>query len=278
MKQPILTIENLSVAFKTRNGLAHGVKNVSFTLGRDKLGIVGESGSGKSATARAIIRLLPHNSVVAATKIDFQGIDLLNASPKQMRAIRGKKIAMVMQDPKFSLNPVIQIGEQVAESFRAHGETSKKEARNRAFDMLKAVKIRRVEQVYHAYPHEVSGGMGQRIMLAMMLAPEPDILIADEMTSALDVTVQSQVLAILDDLVTAKGMGLIFISHDLTLVSSFCDHLVVMYMGKVMETCLASDLTQAKHPYTRGLMNCLPNLKEKRAELPVLQRDPAWLV
>jgi peptide/nickel transport system ATP-binding protein len=144
--------------------------------------------------------------------------------------------------------------------------------------MLRAVKIREPERVYKAYPHEVSGGMGQRIMIAMMMIPEPDIIIADEPTSALDVTVQLQVLAVLDDMISKRGMGLIFISHDLNLIASFCDRILIMYGGRVVEQCMAADLDQAQHPYTRGLLNCLPSLEGGHEDLPVLQRDPAWLV
>jgi peptide/nickel transport system ATP-binding protein len=182
-----------------------------------------------------------------------------------------------MQDPKFSLNPVMRVGEQIAEAYRTHQKVPQAEAKRRAIEMLKAVRIRDPERVYRAYPHEVSGGMGQRIMIAMMLIPDPDLLIADEPTSALDVTVQLQVLAILDDLVTQRGMGLILISHDLNLVASFCDRVVIMYAGRVMEICDARNLAAAQHPYTRGLLNCLPKIDGDGRDLPVLRRDPAWL-
>jgi len=193
-----------------------------------------------------------------------------------MRGIRGRRISMVMQDPKFSLNPVMTVGSQVAEAYRMHADASLEEARRRTLEMLAAVKIRDPERVYRLYPHEVSGGMGQRVMIAMMLIPGPDLLIADEPTSALDVTVQMQVLAILDDLVTQQGMGLVFVSHDLNLVASFCDRILVMYAGRIVETCRASELQQARHPYTRGLLQSLPRVDRPVAELPVLQRDPAW--
>jgi len=249
---PRLTIRNLSVEFPTRVGLMQAVRGLDLTVGREKVGIVGESGSGKSMTARAILRLIPPPGRVTADELSFDGIDILRASQRQMRSIRGQRISMVMQDPKFSLNPVLTVGRQIAEAYQVHHE--------RALTMLEAVRIRDPERVYAAYPHEVSGGMGQRIMIAMMLVPEPDLLIADEPTSALDVTVQLQVLAILDDLVTQRGMGLIFISHDLGLVASFCDRVVIMYGGQVMEVCDAGDLRSAKHPYTRGLLQCLPDI------------------
>ncbi len=275
--KPLLTVRNLSVDFPTRVGLVQAVRGLNLSVGQEKIGIVGESGSGKSMTARAILRLIPLPGRVRADELSFDGVDILRASPRQMRAIRGQRISMVMQDPKFSLNPVLTVGKQITEAYRVHHGSSESQARQRALVMLDAVRIRDPERVYRAYPHEVSGGMGQRIMIAMMLVPEPDLLIADEPTSALDVTVQLQVLAILDDLVTQRGMGLIFISHDLSLVASFCDRVVIMYSGQVMEVCDARDLQSAKHPYTRGLLQCLPKIEAGAIDLPVLERDPAWL-
>jgi peptide/nickel transport system ATP-binding protein len=239
--------------------------------------VVGESGSGKSVTGRAILKLVRPPGRITAKRLSFDGIDLMTRSERNMRDIRGRRISMVMQDPKFSLNPVMTVGTQIAEAYRLHGRDPA-EAKVRALEMLEAVRIRDPERVYRAYPHEVSGGMGQRIMIAMMLIPDPDLLIADEPTSALDVTVQLQVLAILDDLVTQRGMGLIFISHDLNLVASFCDRVLIMYGGRVMEVCDAKRLNEAKHPYTRGLLDCLPSIgKGSDADLAVLRRDPAWL-
>ena len=181
-----------------------------------------------------------------------------------------------MQDPKFSLNPVMTIGTQLLEALKFNARESRAEAKARALAMLEAVQIRDPERVFRAYPHELSGGMGQRAMIAMMLVTEPDLLIADEPTSALDVTVQIEVLRILDRLVTERGMGLIFISHDLRLVSSFCDRVLVMYAGQVVEELAARDLAQAQHPYTRGLMNCLPKISGGQRPLPTLERDAAW--
>jgi len=191
--------------------------------------------------------------------------------------VRGRRIAMVMQDPKFSLNPVMTVGRQIREACRAHARVGRSEAKRRTLAMLEAVRIRDPERVYACYPHEVSGGMGQRVMIAMMLVGNPDVLIADEPTSALDVTVQMQVLAILDDLVSERGLGLIFISHDLNLVASFCDRVLIMYAGRVVEECRASELHQARHPYTRGLLAALPQVDRPPGPLPVLERDPAWL-
>jgi peptide/nickel transport system ATP-binding protein len=274
---PLLSVEDLHVTYDTPTGLVRAVSGVSFELGREKLGIVGESGSGKSQTGRAILGLTAPGGQVRARRLEFEGTDLLNADERTMRRIRGAGISMIMQDPKYSLNPVMTVGAQIQEAFLVHRKTSKQEARARTLDMLRAVKIREPERVYKAYPHEVSGGMGQRIMIAMMMIPEPDIIIADEPTSALDVTVQLQVLAVLDDMIRERGMGLIFISHDLNLIASFCDRILIMYGGKVMEECAAADLDQAQHPYTRGLLNCLPSMEGGHDELPVLQRDPSWL-
>jgi peptide/nickel transport system ATP-binding protein len=274
---PLLDVADLSVTFETPRGRVKAVRGVSFAMGREKLGIVGESGSGKSCTGRSILRLLPGNATQTADRLTFDGIDLLRATHGQLRALRGRRLSMVMQDPKFSLNPVMTVGEQIAEAYRAHASAGQREAREKALAMLEAVRIREPRRVYELYPHEVSGGMGQRVMIAMMLAPDPDLLVADEPTSALDVTVQMQVLAILDDLVSRRGMGLIFISHDLTLVGSFCDRVLVMYGGRVVETLAARDLASAQHPYTRGLMACLPTIEGGEGELPVLARDPAWL-
>jgi peptide/nickel transport system ATP-binding protein len=209
-------------------------------------------------------------------RCEFDGVDLLHADERTMRAIRGNRISMIMQDPKYSLNPVISVGKQIEEAFLVHTKGTRREARERTLEMLRAVRIRDPKRVYHSYPHEVSGGMGQRIMIAMMMIPQPDIIIADEPTSALDVTVEMQVLAILDDMVSERGMGLIFISHDLNLVASFCDRVLIMYAGQVMEIRDASDLPNATHPYTRGLLNCLPRIDGGGGELPVLRRDPAW--
>ncbi len=274
----LLVVEDLQVEYPTPTGRVLAVNGVSFELGREKLGIVGESGSGKSQTGRAILGLTAAGGERRASRLEFDGRNLLEASEKEMRAIRGGGISMIMQDPKYSLNPVMSIGAQIEEAFRVHHAVSRAAARGRTLEMLRAVRIRDPERVYRAYPHEVSGGMGQRIMIAMMMIPEPKIIIADEPTSALDVTVQLQVLAVLDDMIDARDMGLILISHDLNLVASFCDRVLVMYGGQVLETCAAAELDRARHAYTRGLLACLPDLERPADELPVLQRDPRWLM
>jgi len=272
----LLEVRNLRVSFKTPKETIEAVRGVSFAMGREKLGIVGESGSGKSVTCRALLGLIRPPGRIAADHLRFDGLDLLKIDSRQMRHIRGRRIAMVMQDPKYSLNPVMTVGAQIAEAYRIHARASRSIARRKTLEMLEAVRIRHPEQVYDAYPHQVSGGMGQRIMIAMMLIPDPDLLIADEPTSALDVTVQLQLLAIMDDLVQERGMGLVFISHDLNLVASFCDRIIIMYAGRIMEICNAADLQQARHPYTRGLLDCLPRMDTPPGKLPVLRRDPSW--
>jgi peptide/nickel transport system ATP-binding protein len=274
--KPLLKVEELKVTYPSRTGDIQAVRGVSFTLGRERLGIVGESGSGKSQTGRAIMGLTPQHAKITAKQLEFDGIDLLKASPKQRRALRGGRIAMVLQDPKYSLNPVMTIGRQIAETLNAHKRYSREETRKRSLEMLEAVQIRDPERVLNLYPHEVSGGMGQRVMIAMMLVAEPELLIADEPTSALDVTVQLEVLSILDRLVAERGMGLIFISHDLRLVSSFCDRVIVMYAGRIVEEIAAADLANAKHPYTQGLLSCMPKIGANRHPLPILQRQEAW--
>ncbi|CUX56036.1 ABC transporter ATP-binding protein [Agrobacterium fabrum] len=273
----ILTVENMSVEFPTLSGVTTAVRDVSFTVGREKIGIIGESGSGKSTTGRAIMQLQPPQAIVKASRMQFEDIDLLRASEEEMRSIRGRRIAMILQDPKYSLNPVMTVGEQISETVILHENATPKEARRRTLAMLERVNIRDPGRVFDLYPHEVSGGMGQRIMISMMLIASPSLIIADEPTSALDVTVRQQVLSILDDLVVERNIGLIFISHDLNLVRSFCDRVIIMYAGRVVETIAAVDLDQAKHPYTRGLLNALPSLDHPKDRLDVLRRDPAWL-
>ena len=272
----LLSVKNLRVTFDTEAGVVEAVRGVSFDLGRERLGIVGESGSGKTMTGRAVLRLIRPPGRIDADAMTFDGVDILNASEAQMRALRGPRMAMVMQDPKFSLNPVMRVGAQLMEGLRQRDGVGRAEAEAKAVAALDAVQIRDPDRVMQAYPHELSGGMGQRVMIAMMLIPNPDLLIADEPTSALDVTVQAEVLAILDALVRDRGMGLIFISHDLRLVARFCDRVLVMYKGRVVEELAAKDLLHAKHPYTKGLLNCLPRIGGTRGPLPGLDRNAEW--
>jgi ABC-type dipeptide/oligopeptide/nickel transport system ATPase component len=277
MSEAKLQVDNLRVQFTNDGRTTDAVRKVSFSLGREKLAIVGESGSGKSTVGRSLLRLHPASARISADTLRFGDLNLLDADEKTLRSIRGRRISMIMQDPKYSLNPVMTVGAQITEAYLAHHRVSQRAARKQALEMLEKVQIRDPQRVYSLYPHEVSGGMGQRIMIAMMLIPDPEIIIADEPTSALDVSVQQQVLSVLDELVTQRNLGLIFISHDLNLVHNFCDRVLVMYAGRVVESIRAADLDQAQHPYTRGLLAALPSLTHRRERLPVLQRDPSWL-
>ena len=272
-----VVVRNLRIAFPSPQGPAEAVRGVSFTLKEEKLAIVGESGSGKTVTARSILRLLPPQAIVEADRLEFDGIDVLGADEAAMRRIRGKRAGLILQDPKYSLNPVMTAGAQIGEAWRAHRGGTRKEAQAAAIELLAQVQIRDPQRVARSYPHELSGGMGQRVMIAMMLAPDPELLVADEPTSALDATVQAEILRLIEDLVSRRGMGLILISHDLPLVSHFCDRVLVMYGGRVLEECKAAALARAKHPYTRGLLDCLPSLAHAKRRLPILKRDPSWL-
>jgi peptide/nickel transport system ATP-binding protein len=273
MSVPLLDIRNLRVSFPNLRGRNEVVRGISFTLGRERLGIVGESGSGKSMTGRSILRLVRPPGRVIADRLDLEGTPLLALSERQMRDVRGARVSMVMQDPKFSLNPVLTIGAQIEEALTTHRRLPRNELRQRVLSMLNDVRIDDPERVAKLYPHEVSGGMGQRVMIAMMLIPEPALLIADEPTSALDVSVQAQVLDVIDKLVRDKGMGLILISHDLNLVAAYCDRILVMHRGEIVEECAAGKLHEATHPYTRGLLAAIPRIDETRDELPVLDRS-----
>jgi len=277
MSETLLEVEDLDVNFPGRGGVTHAVRRASLTLGRERLGIVGESGSGKTTIGRAILGLIPRPGQVSAKRLNFRGTDLMALDSNGWLALRGRRMSMVMQDPRYSLNPVLKVGEQIQETYRLHHRTTAADARRRALAMLEKVHIRDPELVYHLYPHRLSGGMGQRAMIAMMLIAEPDLLIADEPTSALDVTIQNQVLRILDDLVRQSGMGLILISHNLTVVSSFCDRVLVMYGGRIVEECRADELRRARHPYTQALVAAAPAIDRPVAELATVMRDPAWL-
>lgn len=275
----LVEVKDLSVSLGRGADPKALVKNVSFSLGREKLAIVGESGAGKSTVGRALMGLLPPVMSVTASTLRFDTIDLRAVTERQMRGLRGRRMAMIMQDPKYSLNPVMTAGEQIAETWLLHagGNSRKKEAREKTLAMLDAVKIRHPERVFQLYPHEISGGMGQRVMIAMMLISDPELLIADEPTSALDVTVKTEILALLDELIDRRGMGTIFVTHDLNLVRNFCDRVLVMYSGRVVETLAASELDHAEHPYTRALLSSLPTIRAPVERLSVMTRDPSWL-
>ncbi|WP_299909381.1 ABC transporter ATP-binding protein [uncultured Paracoccus sp.] len=270
---PILDVQNLAIRYA--GAPVDAVRGVSFTLGRERLGIVGESGSGKSTVGRALLKLLP-GAKISANHIRFEDLDLLAQSEAEMLKIRGRRMSMILQDPKFSLNPIHRVGDQVAETYLRHFPASRAVAKAKTLEMLEAVKIRDPERVHDLYPHEISGGMGQRVMIAMMLLADPDLVIADEPTSALDVTVRLQVLNILDGLVRDRGIGLIMISHDLNLVRNFCDRVLIMYAGRVVETLNAAEMDRAQHPYTRGLLAAQPRIGGARQPLAVLDRRPEW--
>ncbi|RZF24112.1 ABC transporter ATP-binding protein [Paraburkholderia sp. UYCP14C] len=279
-RSPLCEIDDLRIAFRTHDGtLNEAVRGLSLTLNKgERLGIVGESGSGKSLTGRALLGLLPPAAHCTAKRLRFDGNDLLNMRADRRRRLCGQQTGMILQDPKYSLNPVMTVAQQMREAFALHDpKLNRRAMREKIIAALEAVHIRNPARVADSYPHELSGGMGQRVMIAMMVSTGPRLLIADEPTSALDVLVSMQVLAVLDEMIAKHDTGLIFISHDLPLVISFCDRVVVMYAGRVVETCAARDLVHAQHPYTRGLLAANPPLANPPAELPVLSRDPAWL-
>ncbi|WKL21820.1 ABC transporter ATP-binding protein [Agrobacterium tumefaciens] len=266
---PILSVRDLNVRFG-RNTIP-AVSNVNFDVGRERVGIVGESGSGKSTTGRAAMRLLPKSATVTAERMDFLAEPLLEKSERQMGAIRGSEMALIMQDPRYSLNPVLPIGKQVAEAAELHLALTGKAARNAARDMLLRVRINDPDRVMGLYSHQISGGMGQRVMIAMMLLAKPKLVIADEPTSALDVSVRKDVLLLLDEMVRENNSGLILISHDIRMVAAFCERVLVMYGGRVVETL--SKLEDAQHPYTRGLIAAMPDPRNPVRRLKVLDRQ-----
>ncbi|MFM9925781.1 ABC transporter ATP-binding protein [Variovorax sp. H27-G14] len=268
-----LLIEDLTVTYPTASGSVDVVKSLSLRMGAERIGIVGESGSGKSMTARAILGLVRSPGRSTASRMTYDGADLTRQTPAGWRAIRGRRIAMVLQDPKFSLNPVLRVGRQIAEAGLLHGVFKPAQARDRVLQMLQTVGVDHPERVYDAYPHQLSGGIGQRVMIAAMMMAEPGLLIADEPTSALDVMVRGQVLEMMDREIRKRGMGLLMISHDLKMVAHFCDRVLVMYRGQVVESCAAKDLFQSQHPYTRGLLNCMPTGQNPGQPLPTIDRQ-----
>ncbi|CCF00000.1 putative ABC transporter ATP-binding protein (plasmid) [Sinorhizobium fredii HH103] len=266
---PILSIRDLNVRFG-RNAIA-AITDVSFDVGRERVGIVGESGSGKSTTGRAIMRLLPPKAGVTATRMAFCGEEVLDKTERQMNRLRGQDMALIMQDPRYSLNPVLPIGKQIAESAGLHLALKGKEALKAARDMLARVRINDPDRVMRQYPHQISGGMGQRVMIAMMLIARPKLVIADEPTSALDVSVRKDVLLLLDELVRENNSGLILISHDIRMVASFCDRIIVMYRGRIVEELTGLD--KAQHPYTRALIAAMPDARHPVRRLAVMDRQ-----
>ena len=259
----LLKVENLQVEFKTRRGQALVLNGIDFELNAgETLCVVGESGCGKSMTALALLGLIPMPpGRVKDGRILFQGEDLLKAAPERMRAVRGNRISMIFQEPMTSLNPVFTVGDQIAESLRLHRGLDKAAARERAIDMLRQVGIPAPERRIDEYPHQLSGGMRQRVMIAIALACEPDILIADEPTTALDVTVQAQIFDLLRELQRDKGTAIVLITHDMGAVAEMADRVIVMYAGRVIEQGTTEEvIAEPQHPYTRGLIACLPEL------------------
>ena len=267
---PLLSVKDLRTHFHTRNGIYRAVDGVSFDVERgETLGIVGESGSGKSVTCYSIMGLIPQppGRIVGGTAM-FDGVDLLHCSPRQARGLRGKRIAMIFQDPMTSLNPFLRVSEQLIEPLLIHEKISRRDALARALAMLEAVGINDAAKRIHYFPHEFSGGMRQRVMIAMALITKPELLIADEPTTALDVTVQAQILELIKKMQRELGMAVVFITHDLGVVSGLCDRVQVMYAGRIVETADTRTLFHApRHPYTRALQRSIPALQRKGAEL-----------
>jgi oligopeptide transport system ATP-binding protein len=268
MVEPLLSVKDLEVRFATRRGTIHAVNGVSFDLRPgDTLGIVGESGCGKSVTALALLGILPRQARIPSGEVFFGGRDLLRLSDNELRRIRGNDIAMIFQDPMTSLNPVLRIGRQVTESLRKHLGMNKDEARAEAVRLLGRVGIPDATNRLNDYPHQFSGGMRQRVMIAMAISCKPQILIADEPTTALDVTIQAQILELLKRLVDEEGMSLILITHDLGVVAGVCERTNVMYAGRFVETGPTDTIFERpRHPYTVGLLKSIPRLDASRKE------------
>jgi len=267
---PLLTVTDLRTWFHTRAGILRAVDGISFQVDRgETLGIVGESGSGKSVTCYSLMGLIPQPpGRIESGTADFDGVDLLHCTPRQARAIRGKRVAMIFQDPMTSLNPYLRISEQLIEPLLIHERISRRDALARALAMLEEVGINDAARRIHYYPHEFSGGMRQRVMIAMALITRPELLIADEPTTALDVTVQAQILELITKMQHELGMAVIFITHDLGVVSGLCDRVQVMYAGKIVETGDTRTLFRSpRHPYTRALQRSIPSMQPKGAEL-----------
>lgn len=280
----LLEVKNLHTYFKTRKGIVKAVNDVSYTLDEKRtIGIVGESGSGKSVSAMSILRLLDSNGYIADGEILFEGVDLTKLSEQQMYDIRGNKISVIFQEPMTSLNPVFSIGKQLAEPFMIHQGLKKREALKKALEMLYAVQIPNPEAVIRQYPHQLSGGMRQRVMIAMALACRPKILIADEPTTALDVTIQAQILHLMNELQRENGTSIIFITHDLGVINEMADDVVVMYCGQVVEQSSARVIftnCPCSHPYTEGLMYSIPridNITHKLEPIPGVVPHPLAL-
>lgn len=266
--EPLIIADNLTI----HSGATPLVKQVSFTLGRERMALVGESGSGKSLTARSLMGLLAPGLHLQARQLQVAGRDALTLNEKRWSQLRGSELAMVMQDPKHALNPTRTIGWQVEEPLKLHHRLSRAERREKVMEMLAAVGLPQPAQLMTRYPHQLSGGMGQRVMLAIALIADPQFLIADEPTSALDHAMRDQVLALIRRLVEERNMGLLLISHDLQQVSEHCERVMVMYKGQLLDSLPAAELPRATHPYTRTLWSCRPSKATHGQPLPVLDR------
>ncbi|MGL4450530.1 MAG: ABC transporter ATP-binding protein [Sarcina sp.] len=271
----LLKVENLKTYFFTRKGVIKAVDDVSFSLSRKRtLGVVGESGSGKSITALSILRLLEIPGDIVDGNIIFKNKNLVKISEEEMQHLRGNDISMIFQEPMTSLNPVLKIGFQIEEVLRLHQKLNKKDSPKKAIEMLKLVGIPRPRDISESYPHQLSGGMRQRVMIAIALSCNPQILIADEPTTALDVTIQSQILAFMNSLKEELGTSIIFITHDLGVIAEMADDVIVMYCGQVVESASVNSIfekSSKKHPYTRGLLNSVPNIDDDKVELEVIE-------
>lgn len=277
--EPILQVKDLHVSFKVKGGEVKAVRGMNFEVGKgETVAIVGESGSGKSVTAQTIMRLIPSPpSIIKQGEIFFQGENLLTKTDKQMEAIRGKDIGMIFQDPMTSLNPTIKVGKQITEVLIKHQKMSAAEAKEQAIDMLKLVGIKNAEARFNQYPHEFSGGMRQRVMIAIALACRPALLIADEPTTALDVTIQAQIMDVMKEMQDRLGTSIILITHDLGVVAGMCDRVIVMYAGEVVETGTKWEIFKnPQHPYTKGLLRSMPRLDQKKGEplIPIIGTPP----
>jgi oligopeptide/dipeptide ABC transporter ATP-binding protein len=271
--EPLLRVEDLSTWFHTTDGVARAVDGVSFDIREgETVGLVGESGSGKSVTALSLLRLIdPPGRIEVGSRIRFEGRDLLTIEEEAMRRVRGNRIAMVFQEPMTALNPVFTVGDQVAEVARIHGGASRREAWERAVEMLHAVGIPDPRQRSRSYPHQLSGGMRQRVLIAMALVMNPALLVADEPTTALDVTIQAQILELLADLQSRLGLAILLITHDLGVVAEVASRVLVMYGGQVVEQATVRELfANPRHPYTRGLLEAMPRLGQSRDRLAVI--------
>jgi len=276
----LLDVQNLRMHFKTQAGMVHAVDDVSFKINDGQaVGLVGESGSGKTATAHTIIRLLPPNARVLGGKILLDGQDLLKLNPQEMRQIRGKRVAMVFQDPFSFLNPVLRIGDQVGEVLRIHKGHSKSKAREQVVELLKLVQIPAAEDVVNRYPHQMSGGMRQRAVIAAALACDPEIVIFDEPTTALDATVQAQLIELIKDLKKRLGMSILLITHDLGVVAEICDYVYVMYAGMIVESSEVRGIYKnPQHPYTQGLLRSNISILNSSQVLETIEGMPPNLL